>query len=326
MPLLITITSGGTHRVSNEGLALEHYWDSYVVSFDPPQYGTKEESGGEVVSVFGSITLSPEMFGTSQPPITFEIDVRYTPANTEVDAQLVFSGVGHLESMTRKGNKYGLYRPAFEYEVPATTVFNDTLVNVVSWFCDAARLNLTLNSTEAKSPSPAVSFTQDSEILGIDLLSDICAAYCHMVFIEDGTLYLIDRFLGGIGGKILTEFDFLPIPAFTYRAPWSAVYSDDQTFEVATTYHHGERESIDFPYHDQESVIAPAWYWLAELHHAPCCKISLPMHGELPKPGYRLVITDDSYPFPITAEFQVNGIRYDFDNEIIECDCDGAFT
>ena len=325
MDLLTTLTIGGVdHRVSLTGAALENYWDAYIIGMAPPQYRMASDYGGYVSPPFGWIETTFDPFADNWPPPA-EIGVKQeVTATTEAAAQLLFEGKGYLNSLSRDGVRYDFFGEGFDYETPDSTVFNDTLVNVVDWFCDAARLNLTLNSTAARSPSPAVDFTTSGDRLGIELLSDLCKDFTHFFYIENNTLYLVDMF-GYSGSRTLTEFDIFPA-VYSYLPPVAAISHGDVDYQVVSSYPYGRELTAAGVFHSVQANVESAWTDILTIMHRPRGVIPLPLTGTLPKPGERLVLTDESMDQAVTATMYVLGLRYDYMDETVVCDCHGSLA
>lgn len=307
--LLVEVTiNGNLKRVSIEGLALEHYWDQHIISIDPPQYRIQKPYGGYVRPGFGSISFSHELFSDNwPPPVGIDIKKFYTETN-EADKELLFEGKAHLRSITRDAITYELFSDAFSTTIADSTLFDDSLVNVVTWFCDSSRLNLSVNSTYARNPSPAVKHTTSGEQLAVNLLSDICAFFTHLFYIENGTLYLIDM-LGDAGSESLTEFDFFP-SVYDYDVPVSAVRSN--SYVRMSSYPYGNELNVGTEYHDTQSNIEDALDDILSIVNKAKCRLRVPLEGSLPKPGKKISWTDTSLGRDTSAYIRCRSIRYDF--------------
>ena len=101
------------YRVSNEPLALEHWWTPKISVFDPFQYQMEAQHGGYCQIAFGSIEFTPDFFDSSNvntwpPPITGDLVIRFTDT-TEAAAEELFQGKIHLSSFTRETVTYDVY-------------------------------------------------------------------------------------------------------------------------------------------------------------------------------------------------------------------------
>ena len=112
--LLIEMTIDGTlHYISDEGLALTHWYDPYVVSFSAPQYQTAQEYGGYTSLSFGSIVLSPDLFsGDWPPPKQCSAVIKYT-YDTEEVAVTLFGGDLYLTNVDKIGITYDIFAPKY---------------------------------------------------------------------------------------------------------------------------------------------------------------------------------------------------------------------
>lgn len=326
MPLLVTLNINGVeHRVSNEGVALEHYWDSYIQSFTAPQYSCSSDHGGYISISFGSVSLVFDVFSDTDwpPPASIGVKVQYT-ATTEAEAQLIFEGTAHRNSLTREGVTYDLYGGSYDAEVIAPHTCNSTLDAAIAYLAGPTLLNLNVDYSGARSPSPAVQHTIDSDTLAITILDDLLKFYSHIGYIEDGTLYVIDC-LGYVGSRTLTEFDVFPT-TYSLLAPTSAIRDEELGYEVVSSYPYGDEYSPGTAYTNIEADTKTHWTNMLTLLGRDRATVSLPLAGTLPKPGERVILVDESMPHQVTATMYIRGIRYDFDNETVECDCDGVLS
>ena len=323
--LLIEATINSTlHRVSMEGIALAHYWDNMVISFDPPQYQVANQYGGYVRPGFGGIAFSYDLFsGDWPPPTKIDLAVYYT-ASDEASRELLFDGAAHLRRMTREMVEYELFGPSFSAVVADGQVFDDTLVNVVSWFCDTSRLNLSVNSTYARSPSPAVKFTQSGEALAIDLLSDICSFFTHLFYIENSTLHLVDMLADG-GSRAITEFDFFP-STYDWNVPLALARTTPNNYTRTSSYSYGNELNLSVEYHDTQSNVEDALDDIIAVMNKPRCELRIPLLGNLPDPGEKISWTDSSLGQDTDAYIRCRTLRYDFQSEEVVVEGEGALS
>jgi len=324
MPILVTLTINSIeHRVSLEGVALEHYWDAYVIDFESISFSGATDHGGYVVQAFGSITVSFDPFSSAwPPPVSIGVKIEFTET-TEAESQLVFEGSGHRQGFSRDGVQYGLYGAEFDAMVAAPHTCNSTLDAAVAYLAGTL-LNLDVDYTYARSPSPAIQHQIDSDMLAIDVLKTLCEYFSHLCYIENGTIYLIDC-LGYSTSRTLTEFDVFP-STYSRLSPISYIEHSEHDFVVSSSYPYGDPYSYSAVLNTTEADIIDNWENMLTLMERDRASISLPMTGVLPKPGQRLILTDESMSQNITATMYIRGLRYDFVNETVECDCDGVIA
>ena len=108
--------------------------------------------------------------------------------------------------------------------------YKGTLVEIFTTACTT--LGYTLDSTYARSPSPAVDYQVESEAFLIDTLSTIAQFFTHRFHIVGTTLHLVDCFADHHLEQ-LTEFDAFPGEAITTNPPYrkfTAKYTPDIYF------------------------------------------------------------------------------------------------
>jgi len=346
--LLVEATINDTlHRISAEGIALDHYWDNRVISFDPPQYQLANLYGGYVRPGFGDIEFSHDLFADDwPPPVNMEITTYYT-ATDEDAMERLFSGTGHIKRMTRDGIVYELFGPSYEsiivynehYQIggmggdtymiggmgsdeyrlgPGEAVsFDDTLVNVATWF--AHRFSLDIDTTYARSPSPDVIFSMTADQIAINLLSDICAFFTHLFYISGGTLYLIDM-LADAGSETITEFDFFP-SEYEYNVP--VAIARTANYARPSSYYYGQDLSLGTEFVDTKEKVEAALDNIIAVLNKAGCALKMPFLGSVPTPGKKISWTDTSLGQDTDAYIRCRTIRYDFDNEEVIIEGEG---
>lgn len=112
--LLVEFTIDGTvHYISNEKLALTHFYNKYIDSFTPPQYRIAKKYGGYVSLQAGDISVSPDLFsGDWPPPKQCSITAKYT-ATTEGAAITLFECDAYLEGFGRESVSYDVFSPKY---------------------------------------------------------------------------------------------------------------------------------------------------------------------------------------------------------------------
>lgn len=209
MPVYITATIGATvHQLSTESLAESNWWDAAVESVSNLNLALSHEHGGYYKPSFGDIGFLPTPFADATPPPQ-KIDITVETGPDDAHRSLICNGTGTLKNYDQTSVVYSVAGQQFDAS-DDSNVFTGTLVDAFVWACDASRLNLTLDTTLARSPSPPIDYSNDSEALIIDLLADAAAFLCHGFYIENGTLYLVDL-LAGDTTLAITEFDFTPL-------------------------------------------------------------------------------------------------------------------
>lgn len=230
MPIIAQLTlPSGTRRVATEDWDDVYQWFGEIAGVDNIKIGCLSETGGQVTTTYGSIDFLPTVFEDDMPPPrSFHATISIAESSESTAVQL-FSGVLMRTRIAETGDSisYDLRGSSSSVTVNAQA-FNDTLANVFTWACDGARLNLTLNTTYAMSPSPAVIYTTpSSDTRLLDVLSDISKFFCHAFQVVGSTLYLIDM-LGDRGSRTLIEMDFEP-PSYEDHPPYNRFVAGTRT-------------------------------------------------------------------------------------------------
>jgi hypothetical protein len=109
MLLIEAVISGTTYYLSQDGIALAHWWDNKIMSFSAPKYQMSERHGGYVSLSFGAIEFAPDLFAASwPPPRTITLTAKYTDT-TEAAAETFFAGTGYMSNHQLDSVSYDLY-------------------------------------------------------------------------------------------------------------------------------------------------------------------------------------------------------------------------
>ncbi len=295
--------NGTTHYVSDRYKALTNQWRGMVTGFAPISFSTRQDYGGYADISYGDITFVPALFSSSgdwPPPVECDITVKWLDTNTspinESNAVEYFVGKIYRKTIDTKGVSYRLYHDnTYTATVANSTTYNDTLVNVMTTLCGASYLNLTLDSTLARSPSPNVNFTTSGEKLAIDLASEICAFYSHCFYIESGTLYLMD--MGVDNGTRNISYQHFTQSDVVDQDPISkmSISGEDTWAPVTTSYPYGREMSFQ-KYHNTESNATDALNDILAVLQKANATLNIPLGrlgSSLPKIGEALSWTDD---------------------------------
>ena len=322
--LLVKLTYSGTdYYLSQDGHALTHLWKQYVLSFDPPQRRLPLDYGGYCKLEWGSIKIAGMFFQTGNlgvwpPPAEMDITIYHTDTD-EASAVTLLSGVAHRVAVDLQGVTYDIYGPEYADTVAASTAYNDTLVTIAMAMC--ATLGLSLDSTAARSPSPAVVHTTSHERLLIDLLSDFCAFYSHLFYIEGTTLYLVDM-LADNGSRTI-EFKYLRGPEYHWE-PLTYEVTDGTNVSFGTNkYGRSVRQDA---YHDTAGNITAAFDDILTVCNSDWASISIPFEGDVPVPGEKISWTDEQLAADTEMYIRARSITYDFDRRLIHIEGEGSMT
>jgi len=311
MALLVEATFDGTlYRISNEALALDHYWDPYVSKAGSIKWVAASDHGGYVSIKFSDLSFIPKLFEDSWPaPDTVDLVVKYTDSN-EASAVTLFEGSSHTSGLDRQSNDYDVFGEDYDTTV-TDEVFNDTLVNIFTTYTGGSYLNLTLDTTAARSPSPAVKYTASDENVLVNVLSDIAKFFSHSFEIRGSTLYLVDL-LADNGTQSLTEFDFKPAQ---YRDPEPISLLSGGGFSVTGSSPYGSQVDISPVCHDTQSNIEDALDNILTIKESRGVELAIPMEtSKVPVVGQGNTWLDESFDQDLNANMRTHGIVYNFDS------------
>jgi len=120
------------NRLSMEGIALTHWWDNKVISFDPPVYKTSEKRGGFCSLSFGSVSFSPDLFESDWPPPINCVTTVYYTETTEAAKQKMFEGTLHLNDIKNDEITYEFYGETVDFDLlDESYAYDEDAVDVV---------------------------------------------------------------------------------------------------------------------------------------------------------------------------------------------------
>jgi len=318
MILVYTSIANEDRFLSGRYLALEHQWEGLVFGATPISYRTSADSGGFTKLEFGTITFSPETFEKSwPPPRVLDIEVKWLNTNidkiNEADAVFFFEGECYIENISPEGVTYKLYSGKEFTKKMKNHTFDQSLNDVFTWFCDADRLNLNLNTDNAQDPSPNVHYKDTGHNLVIDTAQKVAEFYTHQFYIEDGTLYLIDMNKNGINQLELPYQHFID-SNIIYNPPLSklSINGEDDWDSVSTDYPYGEERTYD-KLHNNQATALEHLESIKNLVLQPRTTLNVPLGriaSKLPKPGYYIVVEDKDLYKGIIQKFQLDAIAY----------------
>jgi len=230
------------------------------------------------------------------------------------------------------------------------TGVNDELTSIMEWACGASYLNETYADTYARASQPSVAHWAGNQRKILDFLSDLCAFFTHLFYIDSSGLHLVDMKLDN-GSSIYTEFEYMP-SAYEYAPPvslfsseWTerepgewvasgggaptaaAVYVKETVMSTSKTssYAYGSEEQIE-PYQATESDITTALTDIESFIHKPGCNLKIPLAGSLPSPGEKLSWTDTSLGQSTDIWIRARTIKYNFNDEEIIIEGEGEMV
>ena len=191
--ILVTMTINSTaYRISIGDLALEHFWQGYILGVTPIKYTIRNPAGGYVEPTFGGFSLSPDLFaGDWPPPKKCAVTVQITDTD-EAAAVTVFTGNVYRNGIGASEIKYDFYGDEFTAALSDETMIDDDLDTIFTTYCGASYLNKTLVDTYKRTAVPAVYAKFPAGTLVIDMLDSLSRAVNHLFYISGSSLYLVD--------------------------------------------------------------------------------------------------------------------------------------
>jgi hypothetical protein len=222
----------------------------------------------------------------------------------------------------------------------------ETLSELYTWASAEARLALpyTYSPSLEDSPSPSISQWVSSQVLIIDLLSEISAYFRHL-FYEDGA-NLVAVAMGNTNGTrtLVDGYDFFrdsnyedPPPTSLIRSSWvqrTAVeetigkYVKDETVEETqeSIYPYGS-EATAKPYQYIRSAVSASLTDLLAYKLKSQIHLKIPVTDNLPIPGEQITYTDtDNFDQTLDVTMFCRNIKYDLEKDTVEISGDGVLT
>lgn len=310
MKLLIEFTpNGGTmQRISNEDIALDHQWVAHILSFSSFRLELDEDYGGYVKPSFSDITVSPEAFNGNWPPSGDALFKIMLSDSDEANVNIIFEGYGTPTDFDREGAEYSLYTPEYATTILKDTVQTGTLLSLMTSYCTT--LGLTLDSSNARSTSPAVDYTPSSDTQLIDLMSEMCAFFAHGFKIIGGTLYLHDMLATGTATAI-SEFDMLPC-SYGKAEKYTLFKCGD--FSIAGGSSYGDEFSVSTAYHTAEANVESALTDIKTIVESDTADIKTFINLTDATVLDDLSVYDESTISPTTATVKVFSTLYNFNS------------
>jgi hypothetical protein len=308
-------------RLAQNYYSADYQWLGLVKSFSSFRLSMDYDTGGYIQPQFTDFVLSPEVF-TNISPIPRKATIKVVNTETTfAEGDLLFEGVAILMNDNRSSFSYTCRSEEFDTVVAEGQLLNGTLVAVMTWFCDAARLNLSIDTSAAASPSPAVYYTVPSDMLAIELASALCATFSHAFKIEDGTLYLMSVKTPTAlttPTHTLTEFD-VKDATYTYNPPVSQFTAGDFALTGSDPSANNVRAESEV-FHNVEANVLAYLGDVKDIIEAQNISVPAFIVGNDPKVGDIISFYDESGVHDTTTVAIVRSVVYNFDdyNMIIE--------
>lgn len=312
--------SGTSYYLSQEGLALNRYWDALVQTFDPPQYSMEKPYGGYIRPSYGGITFFHNLFSSTTfanvwvPPTACQIAIHYT--NSDQDSSVtLFTGTAHFDGLNREEVRYNLYgeKVGGGATVGKGIAYQNISLKDVFTSC-AVTAGLSLDTSLAKSSNTEVYHTVTSDQEITSFLSNLSASFTHTYYTKEGTLYLVD--MNQDNGTTTIDFYFYP-SNYETNAPLSFVTSGVSKSSSGATYPYGTELSTTL-FVESETSTQACLDSIWDVYHKPIMHLRVPFTEPLvTTPRTRVQWLDTAHGADVSAYQRVQSLRYDIDNEEI---------
>jgi hypothetical protein len=313
-----TPSGGSLYRISLNDVALEYQWFGYVKSLSSIKFALPTRHGGYARPEFSQMELSPDLMAEiGSYPTTATVKIIETETD-ETAGVVIFDGSATLDTYDRHGFVYRLAKPENDVTITSGTAYAATLVAVAGTLCTA--MGLTLDSTAARSPSPAVSHTTESDQLAFYLFSVMCKFFSHGFKVIGTTLYLYD-IRGTRTAIAMTEFD---TQACDYRREsYSLFKSGDESLDGSDA--NGSEYSVT-PYHGTGANIQTALADIKAIMEGDIAVLRWKVDETRPRVLDQITYTDESLILPVSVAGTVTSIIYNFDTMSVEAELTGSVT
>ena len=310
-------------RMGMDDYPLNYLWKDFIDSFSSFRVSMEKDTGGRIKPEFTDITIKQSAFSGILPRKA-SVVLKATET-TEDDAVTLFSGTAFMTDFSRDGYKFVFLDDEYDALVSASTVYTSvTLNDVMGTLCGASYLNVSLNTTKAKSPSPAVEYTVPSDILAINLASELCAFFSHAFRIINGTLYLIDIDPASASvDQVVTEFEVQPTK-YTYDMPVSMYEAGD--YNILGTYAVGDVDSVSPVFHDTEANIVTALEVRRSIKEAVKFDTTFFFEETMPSILDVISLLDESMETSITCVARLTSLVYNFGTRLVSAEGFGTIT
>ncbi|OPX99516.1 MAG: hypothetical protein A4E60_02756 [Syntrophorhabdus sp. PtaB.Bin047] len=206
--------------------------------------------------------------------------------------------------------------------------YNDTLNAVITTILTDIEEITSVDTTCARAESPTVIYPVSSDILNINLASDIAEFYSHLIYIVDATAYLVDMKLNNGAPRELGEDEYFVGPKYEYPAPLAEVTTDydGTTYRQTSAYPYGSSLSVNC-YHTTQENIETALADILDLENAPRITMAIPMAaGNFNAIGAKLEFRDTQNAANLFSWLRVRKLTFDFLQESIGIEGEGGIA
>ena len=315
---------GQVVRVSNEPLALEHYWLAVVASCGSIKIATDRPYGGYARPQYGKIEFTPELFEEVDhwpPPVSMPITIKITDSD-EAEAATIVSGTAHRTQIAEVGITYDIKADHFSGRF-TDHAYDDTISELFSGNIAAADSSLSADTTLADpAGAPHIDYTDKGDQVVIDSLSKAAACAGHLFYIQGSVAHLVDM-LTDNGSRTITEFNYFP-SSYADPVPYATFRCGDTG--LAGSYAYGRDQQITPVFATDTAEVNKGLQRIKQILEAPGAVLKMPITANPPKFGERITWTSEAMVHPLTSWIRVRSLTYDFDNEQIVVAGEGGLS
>lgn len=197
-----------------------------------------------------------------------------------------------------------------------------TLADVVGYAC--TKIGVSLNSDDARSPSPTLSWFLTNQRTVISFLDDICSMQTHLFYIGSSTLYLIDCMGFTSTASIenankIIDSKYRNNPAMaSFEATWDErspvgterIKTEDRNYIRFTRQSYGDKREVSV-YQTNDLRVATTLGNMISIYQRKQAEITLPIDGDLPTVGMQYNIEDTTMHASLSVEMYIRGVNYD---------------
>jgi len=311
-------------RVSNEPLALEHYWLPVIASCGSITIALDQPYGGYARPGYGRIKFSPALFFEVDhwpPPVSMPVAIKITDTD-EASAVLVVAGTAHRAEITEEGISYDIKAPDFNGRF-TDHVYNNTVASAFTANIGAADPALTVDTSLADPVhAPDLSFTDAGDQVVIDSLSAVAACAAHFFYMVGNVAHLVDM-LTDNGSRQITEFDIFP-STFADPVPYATCRCGETA--LAASYAYGEELSVSPVFNTAAGEINKGLQRIRQIVERPQPVLMMPITANPPKLGERITWVSHAMAHSLSAWIRVRSLTYDFDNDQLVVSGEGEIS
>lgn len=310
-----------TYRYSDRFLKFAPPYRKHILSLSAASRDISNIYGGMEKNGNTSLIFDPYFGPSFPPPVSFNCVVELGQGTADTGDRL-YSATAHRKSLNESQTKYQLYPPGIDEEFSKGQSFNTTLVGVFQ--TAATALGLTLVSTFARSPSPAVVHTMSRDTLIYSVLDLMCGFFKHHGYIDlaAGELHLIDMDADTATRTVPRKYFAAEL---TEPAPVSKAKakSGDNDYSQSSGYGYGKEISVQ-PFHNVAANIEAALVDILTLANHARYDVTLPLGDGLPIPGEKIICHNHKFNPPQKMWCRARSFKIDLKNQKVTISGEGG--